>query len=76
MDTNTMMASLREMVRAEAQTIVLEMLHAERAEGEIEKFRLNYSKHETVVREQLQEMGKQIAELNKRTCKQRRLGGN
>lgn len=71
MDTDNLMSSLREMVQAEVhvQMIAAGVLHAN-AET-LAAWSAQYSRHETVVREQLQLLGKEAS----RWKPEPRLGG-
>ncbi len=70
MDTGNLMSSLREMIQAEVLAVTAS------SHEEAEERRLYYSRHETVVREELQKIGNEIAILKSRTVRQQRLGGN
>jgi hypothetical protein len=59
MNTDTLMSSLREMVKAEAQLQVMELGVGPWHHTQVEEVRLQYSRHETVVREQLEMLGKE-----------------
>ncbi len=61
MDTNGLMSSLREMVQAEVH---IQMIAAGVLRADVETlagFQAKYSRHETVVREQLAALGKEAA---------------
>jgi hypothetical protein len=58
MNTDTLMSSLREMVKAEAQLQAMEMVPWH--ESQKEAVRLQYSRHETIVREQLAALGEKV----------------
>lgn len=71
MDTNTLMSSLREMVRAEVH---IQMIAAGATQADAEtlaEWNAQYSRHETVLREQFQLLGEEAS----RWKPEPRLGG-